>query len=418
VGGRPARGSIAERRAGAGTAGGAPAARRVTRWSSAAMALHGLVGASWGALLVPVAATFHLGLLATGSLFAVRGAAGAAGSALAGWLSERWPRHALVTGYGLGALVGLGVAALAGSWWAVLAGAAGASAAFGGISTETAALTAVAAAGRRGRDLSLINAVYAIGAGAGPLAAGALLAVHVPWRAAVLLWAALAPAVLLPLGRAARGLARTGALPGRGGAGTRPLTSFWRALPPEALLLWALSFTYNGVGWTIVGWSATWLVRRFGAVLLLGAGSATVFYAFLTLGRLANAWLADRVDARGLLAAETLLTAAGLAACALVRTPLGAMAAFALTGLAMGGIYPNVQARAVGMVPDRPGALTASVSMAGAAGTMTVPALTGTLGSSAAAMGSMLFWAAVAAALGSLVVWTGRAGGARRAATG
>ena len=394
----------------------APSVAAITGWSAAAMALNGLIGSSWGAELVPAVAHFRLTLLAAGSLFAVRGAASLGGSAVAGALSDRLPRHALLAVYAAALAAFLLLVALAPAWWTVLAGAAGISATFGGVSTETSALTAIAGAGRRGRQLSITNAIYGIGAAVGPFVVGLLLADRVNWRVPFVLWAVIGLAVLLPF----RSLAR--ALPSRrpaASANGRPaVTPLWRAPRADLLVLWALAFTYNGVAWSIVGWSATWLVHRFGAGLVLGASSATAFYAFLTMGRFANAWLSDHVRTSRLLAAEALLTALGLVAGASAHAALPAIAAFALTGLAMGGIYPNVQARAVALIPDRPGALTASVSMAGAAGTMTVPALTGSLGSSAAAMASLLVWAGIVAALGGLAAAAGRREAARSAAEG
>lgn len=381
----------------------------VTRWSAAVMALSGLVGPSWGAVLVPAAAHFHLSLLAAGSLFAVRGAAGVSGSLVAGSLSDRISRHALLGTYGGLLAAFLLTVALAPAWWVVLVGAAGIALAFGCISTETSAFTAVAGGEHRGRDLSFINATYGGGAAVGPLAVGAILAGHLSWRVPFAGWAVLALALLLPFSLVARSLPAA-VIPRA--PRNRGVAALWPVLRRDLLVLWGLSFTYNGVGWAIVGWSATWLVQRFGTSLLLGATSATVFYVFLTLGRFINAWLAGRVPGGRLLAGEALLTAAGLTASAVAHAPLAAMAAFALTGLAMGGIYPNVQAQAVALAPDRPGALTASVSIAGSVGTMTVPAVTGALGSSAAAMGSLLLWAGITAALGTLAPRVGRAPGA------
>lgn len=387
-----------------GTPRPAASVATITAWAASVMALNGLVGASWGPVLVPAAAHFHLGLLVTGSLFAVRGAASIGGATLAGTLSERFPRHRLIAVYGAALAACLLGVAVAPAWWAVLAATAGISGAFGCVGVETSALTAIAGGARRGRQLSITNAVYSIGATVGPLLVGLLIAAHLSWRLPFLLWSGLALGVLLPFSGAARALpARADAPRQRGGRGAPA----WRP-HTDLLVLWALAFTYNGVAWSIVGWSATWLTQRFGTGLVLGASSATAFYACLTIGRLTNAWLADRVPSHRLLAVEALLTAAGLVTSALAQAPLPAIAAFALTGLAMGGLYPNIQAAAVGLQPERPGAITATVSVAGAAGTMTVPALTGALGSSAAAMGSLLAWAVVVAALGGLAARTGR----------
>ena len=375
---------------------------RITAGASAVMALNGLVGASWGAVLVPAAAHFRLGLVLTGSIFAVRGASSMAGALAAGTLSERLPRHWLLAAYGVVLVAGLLVVALAPSWWVVLGGTAAISAAFAGTGTEAASLVSIAVGARRGRYLNITNAIYGLGAAAGPLLVGVLVSSGSSWRWAFVLWAALAAAVVPAFGQLA------GRLPGAASTRRRP-ASLRGAWGRQALVLWAIAFTYNGVAWTIVGWSATWFVQRFGTGLLLGASSATVFYLFLTVGRLGNAAAESRFAPRSLLAVEAVATGAGLIAAALAHSPLPAMVAFAFTGLAMGGLYPNAQAEAIALVPERPGALAASVGVAGAVGTMTVPALTGLLPDSAAAMGSLPLWAVVMPVLGVLGWILGRA---------
>lgn len=336
------------------------------------MAVLGLIGPSWGPALVPARAAFHLTLLTAGTLFLVFGVARTVGATLSALLSDLAGRRALVVSYGAALFVGLGAVALAPGWSAVLAGACGIGFAFGAVSTEANAVASVAGGATRGRDLSLINAVYSVGATLGPLVVGALLAAHLGWRLAFGLWAVATIVPFWGLGAVA------GRIPRQAGprGGRRPPVGAHASI----LLLAGMAFIYNGVGWTVGGWAATYLVGRFGAALLTGTLGSSVFYAFLAAGRFANGPLATRVAPGTLLRVGAAASAVALVALALAPGSILALIAFGAAGFCLAGIYPNLIAYATDLHPERPGAMAGVISTGGAIGVSVVPFAAGALG--------------------------------------
>lgn len=349
----------------------APTPAVVTGWAGAVMAVIGLIGPSFGPALVPARAAFHLTLLTAGTLFLVFGGARTAGALLSAALSDLAGRRVLLLAYGALLVLGLAAVATAPAWAVVLVGAAAIGAAFGAVSTEANAVTALAAGARRGTALSLVNAIYSLGAAVGPLTVGALLASHAGWRLAFGIWAV---ATVVPfLGLAAV----TGRLPRAADRRQAPTR-----LRPDAtaLALAAMAFIYNGIGWTVGGWAATYLVGRFGASVLAGTMGSTIFYALLAAGRLANGAAARRTPGARLLLLGAAASALALLILALARSAPLALAGFGAAGLCLAGIYPNLVAFATERQPDRPGAMAGLISSGGAIGVSLVPFAAGALG--------------------------------------
>ena len=370
------------------------------------MTVLGLIGPSWGPALVPARAAFHLTLLTAGTLFLVFGVARTVGATLSAVLSDLAGRRALVVAYGAALFVGLAAVALAPGWSAVLAGACGIGFAFGAVSTEANAVAAVAGGAARGRDLSFINAVYSVGAALGPLVVGALLAAHLGWRLAFALWAVAAIVPFWGLATVAGRMAQPAA---PRAAPPPPVTA-----DPSILLLAGMAFIYNGVGWTVGGWAATYLVGRFGAALITGTLGSSVFYAFLAAGRFANAPLAARVAPGTLLRVGAAASAVTLTALALAPGSLLALAAFGAAGFCLAGIYPNLIAYATARHPDRPGAMAGLISTGGAIGVSVVPFAAGALGKGIGL--SSMVWLLMGLGLALVVLAEAAARAGRRAA--
>ena len=350
----------------------APAPSRVVvmGWAAAVMAVIGLIGPSFGPALIPARAAFHLSILTAGALFLVFGAARTVGAFLSGALSDLAGRRTLLVGYGGTLLLGLAAVAVAPDWPAVLGGAAGIGLAFGAVSTEANAVTALASGPSRGADLSFINAIYSIGAALGPLTVGVLLEAQAGWRLAFALWAAATVVPFWGLAAAAGRLPRT-VMP-RAGASLGPRD-------PRVLLLAGMAFIYNGIGWTVGGWAATYLVDHFGAGLLTGTLGSSVFYALLAAGRFTNGFLAARTPAPRLLRWGAAASAAALLCLALAPNALMALAGFGAAGFCLAGIYPNLVTFATERRPDRPGAMAGVISTGGAIGVSVVPFAAGAL---------------------------------------
>ncbi len=373
----------------------------VTAWVAAVMAAIGLIGPSWGPALVPARAAFHLNLLTAGTLFLTFGAARTVGAMLSALLSDVVGRPTLVAVYGAALVLGLSTVAVAPGWPAILVGAAVIGFAFGAVSTEANAVAALAGGAQRARNLSLVNAVYSIGAAVGPLVVGGLLQAHLGWRLAFGLWATLC---VVPFAGLARSVVGLGPAPGARSAGPG------LRLTAGLLFLPAMAFIYNGIGWTVGGWAATYLVGRFGATLLAGTLGSTFFYALLTAGRLVNRRFASHASAATLLRIGAVGSAISLLGLALAPTAVWSLVAFGAAGFCLAGIYPNLVAHAAGLQPDRPGAMAGLVATGGAIGVTVVPFLAGALGHLAglAAMTWMLL------GLGIALVALAEAGARRR----
>lgn len=359
------------------------------------MAAIGLIGPSWGPALVPARAEFHLNLLSAGTLLLLFGVLRAIGSAAAGAVSDRMSRGLLAAIYGAVLIAALIAVALAPSWGVVLAGAGGIGFTFGTLSTEANAIAAMAPAATRARDLNLVNAAYGLGATLGPLALGLLLHAHYGWRPAFGVWAVVS---LVPMGGLALAAGRSAAVP----ASTRRAPV---RLTAALAVLCAMAFLYQGAGWTVAAWAPTWLVARFGAGLLTASAGPTAFYAFLTLGRLGDAALLARLSAGRVLWLQCAVAAAALVALVAVPDPALALVAFGLAGLALGGVYPNLVARAAAMAPDRPGAMSGVIATTGAVGVGLVPFAAGALGRVAGA--DAIGWCLPVMGLGlAALAWT------------
>ncbi len=342
--------------------------RRQILWASVVMAVLGLVGPSWGPALIPARARFGVGLAEAGGLFAAFGICRALGSALAAAVSDRWSARVLMALYGVLLAGGLALQAAAPNWAVLVTGGALVGFAFGCLGTEVNAVAARTGPELRGRALSLTNAVYSLGATAGPFAVGLLLRAHLGWRLAFWAWAA--AALLAGFGLAAA----------CGGIRVPPSRSIGSGLDRRVAALAGMAFAYNGGGWAVSGWAATWLVVRFAAPLLTGALGATVFYGCLTLGRLVNGAVVHRVAVPRLLWWQAVASAAALVALSLAPNPGLALAAFGTAGFTLGGIYPNLVAHAAALVPDRPGAMAGAIATGGAVGVGLVPFSAGLLG--------------------------------------
>jgi FHS family glucose/mannose:H+ symporter-like MFS transporter len=220
--------------------------------------------------------------------------------------------------------------AFAPAWPVVLVAAFGLGAGFGVAAVEINVLLADAFGQRAAAVLNLLGACFGAGAVAGPLAVGATGGYRVPFCAGAV-------------------LALVGLVLARDVPAIPPPPAPLKDRPPSGMVGWfvALCVLYVGVESGVGGWEAT---------SLLAAGSGTVaaanwtagFWAALTVGRLLAIPLALRLTPPVLAAGSLLLTAAGLG---LAHVPALAPAAYTLTGLALGPVFPTVLAWLAASVP-------------------------------------------------------------------
>jgi MFS transporter, FHS family, glucose/mannose:H+ symporter len=243
------------------------------------------------------------------------------------------------------------------AWPVVLAGAFGVGVGFGVVVVEINVLFAEGFGERATAMLNLLGACFGAGAVLGPLAVAATGGYRVPFGAGALL-AAAAMALTRDLPRTPRAPA-----PGDGRPPTGVVGGFV-----------ALCALYVGVESGIGGFEATSL--RAGGTGQAAAASWTAgYWAALTAGRLLAVPLALRVPAPALAAGSLALAALGLG---LAHLPALAPAAYTLTGLALGPVFPTALAWLARAAPGARGP-TAMVFAAANLGGVVLPVVIGRL---------------------------------------
>jgi FHS family glucose/mannose:H+ symporter-like MFS transporter len=317
---------------------------------------------------------------------------------IAWWGLERRlaARTWLATGTGLLA-AGAATIAFAPAWPVVLVGAVGLGIGFGVIVVEINVLLAEGFGERAAAMLNLLGATFGAGAVAGPLVLAATGGYRVPFCAGALLAGG---ALLL-----ARDLPRT-----------TPPPDVDRPRIPAGLVAGfvAVVALYVGTESAIGGWEATSLLA--GGTGAAAAASWTAgYWAALTVGRLLAIPLALRV-APAVLAAGSLVAAAG--GLGLAHVPGVAPVAYALTGLALGPVFPTVLAWLAVVAPGSRTS-TAMVFSAGQLGGIVLPVVIGRLvdASSPAVIPSAMLGVALCC-LGAVLLLRSPAGRARERAAG
>jgi MFS transporter, FHS family, glucose/mannose:H+ symporter len=315
----------------------------------------GLLLSLYGPALPELRATYGVG--GAGSALALSAHFIGATTGIAWWGLERrlaartWLRLAT-------ALLVAGAAAivLAPAWPVVLLAAFAIGVGFGVVVVEINVLLTEAFADRAAAMLNLLGACFGAGAVLGPLAVAASGGYRVPFGAGALL--------------AVASLALTRELPATAGP---PAPD--RERPPLPLVggFVLLLLLYVGVENGVGGFEATSL--RAGGTGAAAAASWTAgYWAAITTGRLLGIPLALRVAAPALVAGCLLAAAGGLA---LAHLPAVAPAAYTLTGLALGPVFPTVLAWLAAAAGAR--GPTAVVFAAANLGGVVLPAVIGRL---------------------------------------
>jgi MFS transporter, FHS family, glucose/mannose:H+ symporter len=343
----------------------------------------GLLLSLYGPAIPELRETFGVG--GGGSALVLSAHFGGAMTGIGWWGVERRlaPRTWLTVAVVLlvGGAVGV---AFAPAWGVVLAAAFGLGVGFGVVVVEINVLFAEGFGERATAMLNLLGASFGAGAVLGPLTVAATGGYRVPFCAGALLGV-----VALAL---SRGLPRTARAPAP--AGERPALGMVGGFV-------ALCALYVGVESGIGGWEATSL--RAGGTGEAAAASWTAgYWAALTAGRLLAIPLALRIAAPALAAGSLLLAAAGLG---LAHVPALAPAAYTLTGLALGPVFPSALAWLAQAAPGARGS-TAMVFAAANLGGVVLPVVIGRLAdaSSPAVIPTAVLAAATACLVAALLL--------------
>lgn len=241
----------------------------------------------------------------------------------------------------------------------------------GFLSTTLNALVSDINPDRRGAALNILHGIYGLGCLIGPFITGLLLSFDYSWRMVYFGAAGLWLVFML--------VNMTVSYP----VFTRLKKSYSKRtsikhifLNPVFMLLFLVSFIYNGAATGLVGWINTYMdTMKF--PVLLGAGMISVFYLGLTLGRFICSYFSDKAGY-----SKTILT------CAIgsfLFYPLTIFTSHAVTiaagvflsGLFLSGLHPTGLAYANTIYSSISGTITGLLSTSMSLGAMSVPWLIG-----------------------------------------
>lgn len=315
---------------------------------------------------------FDLTLTSAGAVFVARSAGSFLGIMAGGFLSDRLGRKPVIVAGCLLQGILMALVAVSPNWFVITAFFGLIGLATGLINPSINAMIAEVNSRRRAAALNALHGVYSLGAMIGPLVAGLLLASRFGWQAIFfggsLIW------LLYGLSLLFVQLPKTvPANTGTAQPGVKPLTLF---LNPLFLLLFAVSFLYNGTATSLVSWINTYLDQT-DFPILLGAGMVSIFYLGLAIGRFTCGILSEKIGYARLI----LICAVG----SLIFYPVAIYAAppllialgVLLAGLFFSGLHPTSLAYATRLYPEIGGAVSSLLAIAMTVGAMSVPWLTG-----------------------------------------
>ncbi len=341
---------------------------------------YGLVVFSFGPCLTAIAETYHIQLGRTGLLFSLYSMGLLPTVLLTGFLSELVGKRPIIVGSVLA--LGCGSALFAG------APAFGAQPQFavalatmvlmgigaGGIESIGNALIADENQPSPGFAMNFVHAFFAIGAVAGPFAAGMLVGAGLPWQIVFYAGAALIAILLVAMSLQPKH-------PERRGENPLHALSLFRS-PLLWLLLLVLAF-YVGAEVGFSAWVSPLMEKVLGASRGVAALPVSLFWAFIFIGRLITSALSLRYQPAPLLLVLGIGSALSSVGVALSPTLTMCLVMSAANGLFMSGVFGLVATDAARYFPDKSGAVFGILTAGVGIGALIIPAAMGALASSA-----------------------------------
>jgi len=242
----------------------------------------------------------------------------------------------------------------------------------GGIEVLTNALVADDNQPTPGFALNLLHAFFAIGAVLGPLGAAAVLHAKLPWHLMFYAGAGLFAMMFLVL------LPQRG--PDRRDAAFDMAAALELLRSPLLLALLVVLGLYVGAEVGLVAWVSPLMEEVLGSARATAGTAVSVFWVFMTVGRLAVSALAIRFRPAPLVVA---LAVGSVLACLVVAwapTIVWCLVGSGASGLFMSGIFGLVMTDAAHRFPHRTGAAFGLVAAGVGVGSLTVPAAMGFVG--------------------------------------
>ena len=390
--------------------------------SSASFILIGWTGLFVPSLLRVIREEFGQTDAGFGLLYLVSALFFAVGALSAGLLAERLGRRTLLPLSALLIAVGLATQGAAPSWPVLLFGVALAAAGSGAIDAGVNSVVMDLSVSGKGSALNRLHLFYSVGALGAPLVIGQLLGLGLDWRLLAAGTGVAALALVVPMravGSVPPRRHADAAVPGATGPGDRAAGPNNGAAGPDlrlplAVLGLAIA-CYVAAELGVSSWLVGFLADEPMSVATLGL---SLFWVGHASGRLAAVRVADRFDPIWFTTACA--AAGGVALAIAVHGPAGAprIAAFMLTGFALGPVWPMIMTVGGTLFPHRAASVSGVLTAAGVVGSVLYPPLMGFI-SGGAGLGAGMTGAAVLAVLsGAAVVTAGRVASRRRRAAG
>ncbi len=185
----------------------------------------------------------------------------------------------------------------------------------------------------RGAALAVLNFAWSAGAVACPLVVAQFLCCAGPSAAFGVLGLMVLPFALIPLLTRENDLGAAAdfdAAPA--GSGEAPIISYFALL----------AFLYVGIEASLANWMSTYATRVTAWNLSRGSLAVAAFWAALLLGRALTAALLTLLPERRLYLVSVVVTAAGISLLLAAHGPTTVLAGSALTGLALGPVFPLI----------------------------------------------------------------------------
>ena len=373
----------------------------------------------WTGLLVPsllrvIKAEFNQTDAGFGLLYLVSALLFAVGALSAGLLAERFGRRTLLPLSALLIAVGLATQGVAPSWPVLLLGVALAASGSGAIDAGVNSVVMDVAVSGKGSALNRLHLFYSVGALGAPLVIGQLVGLGLDWRLLMVGTGIAALALVIPMRtvgsvpprrRAAALVPGAAVVPGAAGPDLR--------LPLAILGVAIACYVATELG--VSSWLVGFLDDEPMSVATLGLG---LFWVGHASGRLTAVRIADRFDPIRFTTACAIAGSVALAVA--VQGPAGAprIAAFAITGFALGPVWPMIMTVGGTLFPHRAATVSGVLTAAGVAGSVLYPPFMGLISGVAGLGAGMTGAAALALLSGAAVVTAGRVAARRRRAAG
>lgn len=252
---------------------------------------------------------------------------------------------------------------------------------------------------RQGAAMNALHGVYGLGSLIGPVTFGLVLTWQYGWRMvfyiAAVLWILFLLLILfLP----------SADLKKRTATKTKRQHVKTFLFHPVFLLLFLISFIYNGSATSLVGWINTHM-NEMQYSTILGSSMVTIFYIGLTIGRFVCGYFSDRVGFSRTILICSFGSLLFYPLAIYFSQPILISIGVFLAGLFLSGLFPTALAYANRLFPSSAGTVTGTLSTAMSLGAMIVPWLVGLLADQAGfqaglSLGYALLFFTAAAAIG------------------